>query len=136
MRFRKKQACVDCHFLMKQSNPAKFHVSVQDRTSLRQGEYSWAANWSLGCYMGVWDEGYGSPESSRLQTIVETERRGFCFFWQFRPGMFFPAGEVLQKRESESAEAKRDRRLTIIGLWIAALALVAEFILSLLTEGQ
>jgi hypothetical protein len=86
--------------------------------------------------MGVWDEGYGTGVDSRRQVIIKSDRRGFCFFWPFRPGMFFPAGEVLQKREWELAQAKRDRLLTIIGLWIAALALVADFATNLLNAGK
>ena len=133
MRLFKKKTCIDCHFFMKQYKTLKSHVSIEERKVILSDDYSWATNYCLGCFMGVWDEGYGVPQE-RDELIVKTDRRNFCFFWQYRPGMFFPAGEVLQKRESELAQSKRDRRLTIIGLFIAAMALVGNVILTLLAQ--
>ena len=43
--------------------------------------------------------------------------------------MFFPAAEVLQKREADNRESSRDRLLTIIGLWIAAIALAVGVVI-------
>jgi len=82
--------------------------------------------------MGVWDEGY-TPElrQGRRQTIVETPRKDFCFFFEHRDGMLFPAAKTLQEREAQFKEAARDRRHTIIGLWIAALALLASVLMDL-----
>ncbi len=37
-----------------------------------------------------------------------------------------PAAKALQEREAQARDASRDRRLTIAGLWIAALALLAN----------
>lgn len=136
MRLGKKQACVDCHFLMKSGFGARLGVSTQDRAALRRGDCALEDFWSLGCYMGVWDEGHKSAKRDRLQTIVEIDRHRFCLFWPFRSGMLFTAGQVLQERESASADAKRDRLLTIIGLWIAALALVAQLIVTFFREGN
>jgi hypothetical protein len=130
MRLGRKQACIDCHFLMKQSFGVKLGVSTQDRAALRGGDCALGDAWSLGCYMGVWDEGYGSAKRDRFQIVAATDRHRYCFFWPFRAGMFFTAGQVLQERESENAEAKRDRRLTIVGLWIAALALLANLVVT------
>jgi hypothetical protein len=46
--------------------------------------------------------------------------------------MMLPAARELQRREAAAAEARTDRLLTIIGLWIAAAALVATVVLELL----
>jgi len=45
--------------------------------------------------------------------------------------MLFPAAKVLQQREAAAREAHQDRRLTIVGLWIAAVALAANVFLKL-----
>jgi hypothetical protein len=82
--------------------------------------------------MGVWDEGY-TPELSqkRRQTIVETPRKDFYFFFQHRDGMLFPAARTLQEREAQFKEAARYRRHTIIVLWIAAIALLVSVLVDL-----
>lgn len=45
--------------------------------------------------------------------------------------MFIPAAMTLQKREAENQDASQDRRFTVIGLWIAAIALGADVLLNL-----
>ena len=123
------QACVNCHFLMQQGNGHKFEVTLQDRESIRKKDYSSFDNVSLGCYFGVWDEGHNFARERRHEVMVATNRKDFCFYWSYRPGMFFPAAEVLQKREADNRESSRDRLLTIIGLWIAAIALAVGVVI-------
>lgn len=132
-----KQTCVDCHFFVKESRstgPATFVVTSADRELSRKGDYSWHKEYyAIACHLGVWDEGVSGYDSSRRHEIVaETERRNFCFFWPHRPGMLLPAAKVLQEREAATREASRDRKLTIIGLWIAAIALLAQLILNII----
>jgi hypothetical protein len=50
----------------------------------------------------------------------------------FHPGLLFPAAEELQRRESAAAEARKERRLTVIGLWIAAAALLVGAIIDVI----
>ena len=144
MRFRKAQACRDCHFLIKElptqdpvHHPYQSHVTPEERRSLTNNDYGWVTgDYFLRCSMGVWDEGYGTQLEERRKTIVETNRRSYCFFWPFRPGMFLQAAETLQRREWELAEARRDRMLTIVGLWIAAVALVADLLWTAARSGS
>ncbi len=134
-----KHACVNCHFFMKTSpspsgttNPVRMPISSEYREKAHAGDYSWVLDHDvLGCGLLVWDESFESDKRERHHTIVEQDRRKFCFFWKNRPGMLFPAAEVLQKREAEAHEARRDRRLTGIGLLIAALALLINAILAI-----
>ena len=118
-----KQACIGCHFLIKQSNPSKFEVTLPERKAIRNRDYTAFEHYSLGCHFGVWDEGYNFDKKHRHEVIVETNRKDYCFFWKHRLGMLLPAAEILQKREADNREATRDRRLTVYGLIIAAAAL-------------
>jgi len=63
------------------------------------------------------------------ETITKDERRGFCFFWEYRGGMLIPAAKELEERQSQREKANREHRFARIGLWIAALALVAQVVL-------
>jgi hypothetical protein len=121
--------CINCHFLVKQSNPGTFEVTHRNREAIKNQDYSQISNnYSLGCYFGVWDEGHNFSPELRHQTIVLANRKNYCFFWPHRPGMLLPAAEILQKREADNHAAGRDRRFTLLGLWIAALALAADVI--------
>jgi hypothetical protein len=141
-----QQACVDCHFFTKSyrdgSPPLVVVVNEKERASTREGEFSWhdenKAPVALACGMEVWDQGAsGFPHEARYELLVKTERKNFCFFWRHHPGMLLSAARELQRREMAAAEAQKGQRLTVYGLWIAALALAASVVLeviSLLTQ--
>ncbi len=138
MSIRKKQACVDCHFFVKQAAPLpspQVYVSLvtrEERQQAKAGDYAWSNHYSLGCHMLVWDEGHQFDATRKHAAVVVADRRKFCFFWEFRPGMMLPAARTLQEREAADSRAARNRTLTTIGLWIAALALVADVIVGLM----
>lgn len=126
------QACVNCHFLVKEArglapDPITLEVRTSEREQTRIGDYSWTAeHYALACHFVVWDEGHNFDRQHRHEVLVATDRRNFCFWWRHRPGMLIPAAKILQEREANTREASRDRRLTLYGLWIAAVALVAN----------
>jgi hypothetical protein len=127
----RKQTCVNCHFFVKEARslpsrqPVSLDVSAHERKKASEGDFSWVKDvWTLACHFTVWDEGYDFDQSRRKQIIVESNRRNFCFFWRHRPGMLLPAAKALQEREAQAHKASRDRRLTIVGLWVAVGGLV------------
>lgn len=133
--FRSKQTCLGCHFLAKEARslqspqPVSLHVSAEERRRASQGDFSWAGEpWALTCSYGVWDEGYESPKDQRFDTIAKTNRRHFCFYFDYRPGMFFPAAKLLQERQAQAKAAAREHRLVIYGLWIAAASILASLV--------
>ena len=130
MRLKPKQSCVDCHFFMRRNGQCSGNleeIKEPERKSLRQGGDPWASrNCELSCSFGVWDEGldfFDFLEANRYQVIVETNRRGFCFWWPYHPGMLLPAAKILQEREAKNRDAEHDRSLTRRGLRIATFAL-------------
>ena len=134
------QACIDCHFFIKSYRdsqpPHNFVATEEDRAAVRRNDFSWHADTraalALSCSMDVWDEGVsGFPHDAKYDLLVQQERKGFCFFRKHEPGMLLSAAKELQKREMAAAESSRDRKLTFIGLWIAALALLASVVLQL-----
>lgn len=129
-----KARCVNCHFLKKtyvgeRSNPLTFGVSEEDRRKIEKDDFTWLqSSCSLGCAADVWDEGYDLDPKERHSFLVEHDREGFCFFFENHPGMFMPAAKVLQERAASRLETATDRRLTWIGLWIAAIGLLANVV--------
>ena len=131
---KRKQICADCHFFSKRYPTAEggllLDISPDEREKSRQGDFSWKEDkYSLECNYSVWDEGYDFQSSQLKEVISETNRRNFCFFWKHHPGMLFPAARTLQEREAEESKRSRERKLTIVGLWIAAIALLANMFL-------
>ncbi|OHB40154.1 MAG: hypothetical protein A2069_05715 [Planctomycetes bacterium GWB2_41_19] len=144
MRLKPKQSCVDCHFLVKKiKNPEikSFEITESERDKASQGNYSWVvygqlppSSVRLACSFGVWDEMYDYNNDvlkERRHLIVEKNRWDFCFWWKYHPNMRPEAAEILQEREAKNRDSTRDRRLTLIGLWIAAIALVINVWLTL-----
>lgn len=79
------------------------------------------------CYFGVWPQEKILDSNIEVKEFIDlvtkTDRRSNCFFWKYKPDTSLSAGEILQKREFEINESKKDRRLTICALIIAALGL-------------
>ena len=50
--------------------------------------------------------------------------------------MLLPAAKVLQEREYNNRKSARDRRITKIGLWIAAIALIVNGYLNIAKENK
>jgi hypothetical protein len=134
---------VNCHFFKIRRGAGQSSgenaVGEEERGRARSGDFGWAPEGTqgsyniLGCHMGVW-MGTDNPnqgKADRYEVIVETDRRGSCFFWPYHPHMRFEAAETLQKREYEAREAARDRRHTIWGLWIAGTGLVANAVVGI-----
>jgi hypothetical protein len=142
-RKKKKSAvCVNCHFLRIQfGEKCELTLKSKDRDSIRKGNFDDVTEnkFVFECYRGVWSEGYNGTEGfdkskeARKKEINETPRKNFCFFWKYRPGMFLPAAEELQKRDYELEYARKDRCLTIWGLFIAAIALLANVIFNIIS---
>jgi hypothetical protein len=134
-----KHRCVNCHFLVKRYRdhdpPITISVSATERTKVTSGDFSWADRGSpaICCSLGVWDEGVPGFERDRMQEIItKDDRKGYCFFWDYRPGMLIPAAKELEERQSEREKSNRDHRFALVGLWIAALALFAQVVLSIM----
>ena len=105
----------------------KFCVNNENRKKIKNRDISWVPEHkTLCCYFGVWDEGIGRIRDSYYEILVQTNRNNQCFFRKYQEGMLIPAAERLQKQETENRQAKIDRRLTIIGLWVAAFGILAS----------
>jgi len=137
IKFRPQQTCVGCHFFVKHDRDGNrtltFDVNIEEREQSKKGDFSWMKKYdSLACEFGVWDEGYKLDKTKWEEILLKTNRHNYCFYWPYRFGMMLPAAKILQEIEAKDRDATRDRRLTIVGLWIAALALVVNLILKLI----
>jgi hypothetical protein len=124
-----RKACVGCHFFVQEEREFRPVITLEvqegQRQAARKGDYTWLAeHTTLCCSFGVWDEGHNFNRADRHKVLVQTNRADFCFWWKHHPAMLLPAAKVLQERDAKNRSGSRDRRLTLYGLWIAAIALI------------
>jgi hypothetical protein len=134
-----KYLCRNCNFLAKEYHEPNtgrnlsFSLSQSDREKAVSGQFGFIEEvFSLNCRMGVWDEGAGADKDHRLQRVNITDRKDKCFFFPYDPGMLFDAAKELQRRDQENRQLKRTNWHTLIGLWIAALALLLNAALGII----
>jgi hypothetical protein len=136
-----REICANCHFLAArtihpQGVPPNC-LSEEERAPLRAGDFSIVGtsnNVILHCHLRVWSTPVAAGQDNVVKylapqirrEIFETDRREFCFYMAHHPGMALDAGATLEKRKSEARETKREHKIALWGLWIAALALVAQ----------
>ena len=127
-----KHSCRNCHFLAKthRSDNGEVHVFAWNTADLNTEKVK--EPYSASCFLGVWDSGIEPSINERLNELLDENRKEFCFFMQAHPGMSFGAAKVLQQRSVENLHLKRSNLYTQIGLWIAAIALVANVIVTLI----
>lgn len=109
-------------------------VSTTERKALQSGEADIVESYySLKCHMGVWDEGLKPGKEDRLERLNKTDRKDNCFFFPYDPSMMFKAAIELQKRAQENRQLKQSNMYTRIGLWIAAIALLLNVLIKLIS---
>ncbi len=112
---------------MKEVPGSVLEISSEHRSRAKAHDFSWVAeHYALACHRGVWDEGHNFDSRERGKVIADTDRRGFCFYLEHRPGMLLPAARALQEQEAAQSQSRTDRLLALCGLVIAALALAAD----------
>ena len=129
-----KPSCRNCHFLAKSyraDNGAlqTYSWSEKDRASGVPLDH-----YTPHCYFSVWDIGIKHTLADSLNDIIDENRKRTCFFRPAQQGMSFEAAKILQEREAQNAQLRRSNLYTQIGLWIAALALVANVLVAVVAE--
>ena len=131
------EKCKNCHFLMGYNLITRRNEELKSafRKELIKGNAESISNiyGDIGCYFGVWIDILDSLLVDYPKILGRQDRKDFCFFWPYHPGMEFSAAKILQKREAENKAAAHDRRLTIVGLFIAVGALIVNTIIGILT---
>lgn len=125
-----KQKCRNCHFLCKTHRSESGETFDLSWTSKDRSNGKITTPYSSSCYLKVWDTGIDPSINTNLVNVIDENRKNVCFFMAHKPGMSFHAAKVLQERKSENAQLKRTNLYTQIGLWIAALALIANLLVA------
>ena len=126
-----KNNCRNCHFLIKASQNGSFLWNETERET-----ESIPAFYVASCYMSVWDTGIDPSLNEKLSKIINENREDSCFFRKYYHGMNLKAAKVLQEREAAYAKFERSFKNAKLGIWIAALALVSNIIITIISSLQ
>lgn len=136
-----KKTCTSCHFLTKEYREEntgrilEFSPTEEERVAARSNPAGFLkSHYSLKCLKGVWDEGVGLPPEGRNSTLNRKNRSSSCFYFPYNPSMLFSAAIELQQRAAQNVELKQSHRYTQWGLGIAALAIIADALISYLDK--
>lgn len=94
-----------------------------------KGDFSWQRETeTLCCFRGIWNEGVGFPESSKVEQAAKLNRKGNCYYMPYQPGLLLPAAEKLQEARLVQTREIQKLRIAIYGLIIGILGLLAKLI--------
>ena len=139
-----KHCCRECHFLAREYPPVspRHH---DDRPQSRRrswtkeeretGQMKHENTASPMCYQGIWDAGINQELKSKLEEIIDKNRKDDCFFIEHSEGMSFDGATELHRIRYEIRHLKKSYQMTWWGLIIAAFGLIIASFGLLVTAG-
>jgi hypothetical protein len=105
-------------------------ISREQRDLAQGGELAWQREYeSISCYRGIWDEGVGFSDSTKLDQMTKLERKNRCYFIPYQAGMLLPAAEKLQEKNYEQARELQKLRYTAYAILVSLLAIFVKLVL-------
>ena len=83
------------------------------------------------CAKGVWNTAFDHDLKPHVETIIKDDRKDECFFIEYREWMTIKTASELQRIRNENRHLKRSYLYTLIGLWLAGLAIAANVIVEI-----
>lgn len=125
-----KHCCRKCHFLAKEHGrpggilSSSFSWTKKERS---EGKVD-GSHWNICCKKGIWDEGIEPELISRLEEVIDKNRKDDCFFIEYAEGMSFEGATELHRIRYDNQHLKRSFSAAVWGLRIAAFAALLNFI--------
>ncbi len=139
--------CLGCIFLKKSSSfSADVPFSHAERDEIKSKNKIPNSikgpnlHYSILCHRGVWKDEFHDEESllNAIININRADKDNPCFYYPYRPEMNFDGAINLQEQEMKNKILKKQFKFSTIGLWIAGISLLLNFVLGLirLVEGK
>ena len=129
-----KATCTSCHYFVRvhhseRSQPFTLEIGRENRSRSNYGDLTWQRETeALCCHRGVWDEGVGFPESSKLEQVAKLNRKNFCYHMPYQPGMLLPAAEKLQDARLVQNRELEKIRFAVYAVAVSILALAVKLV--------
>lgn len=125
------KTCLTCHFLAKSRvDEGGRELSFSwDKSERENGAIS--EHFSAECWRGIWSTRVDGGLRKPLNEVLEDKRDDTCFYIEAQQGMLFQTAEELERARSANRELKRSYRYTQVGLWVAAVGLLANLVIGI-----
>lgn len=139
-----KYCCRECHFLAREYPPdfPRHRDDMKLVGNMPQGRcLSWTKEEretgqmkhqeiaSPMCRQGVWDAGIDPKLTSRLEEIIDKNRKkDGCPFFEYSEGMLFQTALELHDKREENRRYKRNIFIAVVGLCIPIIVLIVSII--------
>ena len=123
-----KHCCRECHFLAREDvfEHGQRFTNTWSKKEREKGQIIRPEELASApkCRQGIWDTGIDPNLNSKLEEIIDKNRKDDCFFIEHSEGMSFDGATELHRIKYENRQLKRSYRYTLYGLIIAGIGLV------------
>lgn len=128
-----RHCCRNCHFLARTDyfDSGARHTNTwskeeREKGGLRRKELSAAS-----CRRGIWDTGVNPELNTRLEEVIDKNRKNRCFFVEYdEDGMLFDGALELFKARNERRDRKRNLYFGVAGISIGIVSIVMGLVVS------
>lgn len=85
----------------------------EERSEGKVDEGQWD---NICCKRGIWDKCIEPELESKLEEVIDKNRRGDCFFLEYSEGMSFSGATELHRTRHENRHLKRNFHIAVGGL--------------------
>ena len=130
-----RTTCASCHYFVRvhhgeRSQPFTLEIGRDNRRRSSAGDFTWQKETeAVCCHRGIWDEGVGFPESSKLEQVAHLNRKNLCYYMPYQPGMLLPAAEKLQDARLIQNRELQKIRFAVYAVALSILAVVVKLVL-------
>ena len=123
-----KHCCRNCHFLAREDvfHPGQRMTNTWTKEEREKGRIIIPEKIASApkCWRGIWHTGIDPNLKSKLEELIDKNRKEDCFFIEHSEGMSFDGATELHRIKYENRQIKRSYRYTLWGLIIAGVGLV------------
>jgi len=121
-----KHCCRECHFLSRKDS-LHGHTNAWTKEEREKGQIKHKERFAVMCQQGIWDTGADPTLNSKLEEILNKNRKGECFFIEYTRGMLFDTAAKLHRIRYENRNLKRSLWIATVGLYISGIAALFNF---------
>ena len=128
-----KHCCRNCHFLARTDyfENGVSHTFTWSKEEREEGEPKYPEISAASCWRGIWDTGVNPELNTRLEEVIDKNRKNRCFFVEYdEDGMLFDGALELFKARNERRDRKQNVYFGVAGIVVGIAGIAVALVLS------